>query len=248
MAKLSVAILGIAVFTVCTPAYAGTMKPTFVNTNKETATDLHISFRSPTKITAGEPANRNDREGEPNRHTWYNLSIAENQEIQMTIESEKDIKFKYYWTTGGTAEFEGTMLGSDLDQGDIKLSFSPSVSTGDGQVLVHAGGTDNIFNSIPGLFGDAQASAFGLFLDGLARDDGRPLIYAFRPDSTSVEFFNLILAEPDVLSAVLLKQDSTQTITISAVPEPSTWLFFGLGIILFALIRRRNRINGVGVR
>jgi len=222
----------------CAIARADSIQPVFVNNTGGDVTDLHVTIQ-PFGIKITNPPSGKDRTSGDQRlgretHNWYGLNLKNGQQVTPTFESNARDRIKiseFHWTTGGTADFDGDIVGGTMNQTDLKLSFAPGQAAGNGAVAVHTSGLDYLFTTSAGSSASDSARLLSQFLQGILFADSLPSFYLPAVDDpSSVEFLGLIF-DGGPTYATILRQDSGQAMTIEDlnVPEPLPFYLTGFG-------------------
>jgi hypothetical protein len=161
--------------------------------------------------------------------------VANGSSLVMTFEftGTKPELDKAWWTFTNSLTDLGTNA-KPLKVVDAKINDWAMVpATGDGVLAVTIDRTRSLFQTTPGDSGQVTAMKFAQFIDSLPFGD------MMRLAGNQVTYNGLAYSDDlDNLVVDVLHQDSSQPVTISSVPEPTS--LAGL-LAVAVLVRRRRR-------
>lgn len=146
---------------------------------------------------------------------------------------------------GGNVQVNVLISGAiDLYAYQFSLLFNPAVlqasAPTEGAFLGAGGTTFFVPGSVNNTLGRVNLTV-GSLLGVLPGVNGNGVLASLNFNATSVGSSVLQLADVVLLDSALLDiQAQTQAVTVSVIPEPGTWLMFGLGLAAVGgLVRRR---------
>ena len=241
--KLTVA--AVMVVATAVPALADQDQWKFTNNTGTPAQDLHLKWKkgtptwpggAPTQDPAGTfPGASGSGTAATNfRQAFTGSGVANGSSLVMTFEftGTKPELDKAWWTFTNSLTDLGTNA-KPLKVVDAKINDWAMVpATGDGVLAVTIDRTRSLFQTAPGDSGQVTAMKFAQFIDALPFGD------MMRLAGNQVTYNGLAYSDDlDNLVVDVLHQDSTQPVTISSVPEPTSLA----GLLAAAVLVRRRR-------
>ena len=239
---LAVGIL-LAVLTVAVPALASERDIKFTNKSGQDANDLHIVFSQHTTVKSkGDWAGDKSTGSNDTTHNFYGTTVkADDTAAKITLTSTVNTLTigKWWLTTGGTANMDGTQIGpTNTDTGGATLSFLGPAS-GDGVIAVAINGLAHEFDTVAGDTAEQSVLSFDTFMNSLV-DGTFQLINSTLVSPTSDTYVGNLLGDPATeLNVSVLRADTTQEFLFSPIPEPSSLIGGAAGIA--GLVLRRSR-------
>lgn len=219
----------------------------FTNTTGTDAQDLHLKWKKGVPTWPGgaptqDPANTfpgASGSGTANtnfRKAFTGTGVANNGSVVMTFEftGTKPVLEKAWWTFNNSLE----TLGDDAKPLKVvdpkKNEWVMAPATGDGLLAVTIDGTRSFFETTAGDTGQATAARFAQFIGAMPYGD----VMEFA--NNQVTYNGLSYGDRvDNLVVDVLRQDSTQPVAVSVVPEPTALA----ALAMAPLLSRRRRLS-----
>jgi hypothetical protein len=220
----------------------------FTNKTGMDAQDLHLKWKKGTPTWPGGAPTQDPANTFPGasgsgtsttnfRKAFTGTGVANDGSLVMTFEftGTKPVLEKAWWTFNNSLE----TLGADAKPLKVvdamKNEWAMTPASGDGLVAVTIDRVRSVFQTTPGDTGVATAQKFAQFVSTLPFGDVMALA------DNSVTYNGLSFSDDmDNLIVDVMRQDSTQPLSVTSVPEPSGLAGLALASVLLARRRRRR--------
>ena len=256
-------LLPIALCLMCLSTY-GQSDPTytykFTNKTGGRVDDIGINLVQPVPPTAiGNPFSsigvpNGNAPPQPNYELYGGLAnggaaVADGKSINVSITVPNALNSpiaSWFWTIGGALNGSGQITNfwqsAMFKPAAAKVTALSGSATGNGVINLWENGALYAFDTTAGFTVAQTMSAFNTFVAGIVDGTGFSLVGNYSIDSTDTTVWSNVQGDPSLdISVSVANPDSTQTLLIQAVPEPSAFALLGLGTLSLLAYSWRRR-------